>query len=213
MKFCVIGLGRFGYQLSISLAQHGMEVLAIDNNETTIESIQDKVTQAICMRVSDEHTLRSVGIEDMDVVVVATAEDFAESVLVTALLKKELHIPRVIARAINSVHEEILKLVGADNVILPERDMGMRFADKLSIPLIELTHLTDIFAMTQMKTPTSYIGKMIGELKLVRSRKISCIAVKKGEEFILVGNEYRIMEHDILIFAGNRNNLATLVHE
>ena len=213
MKFCVIGLGRFGYQLATSLAQHGMEILVIDSNEATIESIQDKVTQAICMRVTDEHSLRAIGVEDMDVVIVATAENFAESVLVTALLKKELHIPRVIARAINSMHEEILKLVGADTVILPERDMGMRFADKLSIPFIELVHVTDTFAMTQIKAPTSYVGKCISELKPIKTRKLSCVAVQKGDEFVLIGNEYRILEHDVLIFAGSRKNLATLIHE
>jgi len=212
MKYCVIGLGLFGYQLSVSLAEQGGEVLVIDSNEATVESIQDKVTQALCMRVTDEESLRSIGIEDMDVVIVAIAEDFAGSILITALLKKQLNIRKVVARAINSIHEEILKLVGADSVILLERDMGIKIANKLSLP-IELIQITNSFAVTQITAPENYIGKTINELKLTALKKLSCIAVKKGDEFILITGEYQIMEKDILMFAGNRKNLETLVNE
>lgn len=132
MKFCVIGLGRLGYQVAIGLAESGQEVIAIDKDETIIASIADQVTHAICMHVTDEHSLRSVGIDEVDTVIVTMGENLAESILVTALLKKRLNIPTVIARATNEIHRDILKLVGADQVVLPEREVGIRLANSLN---------------------------------------------------------------------------------
>lgn len=132
MKFCVIGLGRLGYQVAIGLAEKGLEVIAIDKDEAIIATIADHVTHAICMHVADEHALRSVGIDEVDTVIVTMGENLAESILVTALLKKRLNIPTVIARASNEIHRDILKLVGADEVVLPEREVGIRLADSLS---------------------------------------------------------------------------------
>ena len=90
MKFCVIGLGRLGYQVAVTLAENGMEVMAVDSNEGIVASIRDKVTQAICMRVTDEASMRSIGVDEMDTVIVAMGENFAQSILITALIKKKL---------------------------------------------------------------------------------------------------------------------------
>lgn len=212
MKFCVIGLGRFGYQLSESLSEQGSEVLAIDSSESLVASIRDKVTQAICIRVTDEESLLALGVGEMDTVVVATGEDFAQTILITMLLKQRLEVPHVIARAINEVHEEILMLVGADKVILPERDMGLKLADKLSLPLVDLIPVTDNFAITQLKAPSSFAGKTIADLKLVKGRNVSCIAVKKGGDIVLVTQDYIVLEKDTLVFAGDRKYLASLIH-
>ena len=129
MKFGIIGLGRLGYHLATTLAENGMEVLGVDSNESIIASIRDNITQAICMRVTDEVSLQSIGIDQMDTVIVAMGENFAQSILVTALLKKRLAIPRVITRAVSDIHKEILILVGADQVVLPEKEVGIHLAD------------------------------------------------------------------------------------
>jgi trk system potassium uptake protein TrkA len=212
MKFCVIGLGRFGDQLARSLAEQGAEVLAIDSNEQIVESIKDHVTQAICVRIRDEESLLAVGVNDMDTVIVATGEDFAQSVLITALLKNHLKMPYVIARAINNIHEEILKLVGANKVILPERDMGVKLADKLSTPLVDLINITELFAITQIKAPHSFVGKTVAEAFKAKQRRVACVAVKKGESVILVSPEYVILENDTLVCAGERKYLTALAH-
>lgn len=212
MKFCVIGLGRFGYQLAISLAEAGAEVLAIDSDADLIEEIRDDVTQAICTRITDEESLLDVGVSEVDTVIVATGENFAQSVLITALLKKRLKLPYVIARAISIIHEEILILVGADKVILPERDMGVKLADKLSIPLVELTPISGQFAVTIIQAPDSFSHRTISELRICKSGRASCIAVKKGDEFILVKQDYLILENDMLVFAGDRKSLTSLGH-
>ena len=87
-----------------------------------------------------------MGVDEIDTVIVAMGENFAQSVLVTALLKKKLHIKQVIARAINSIHKDILEVVGADQVILPEQDVGIRLADNLSLPSWISPALPMIFA-------------------------------------------------------------------
>jgi len=212
MKFCVIGLGRFGYQVSITLAEHGMEVLSIDSSESIVNSIKDKVTQALCMTITDEESLRAVGVEEMDVVVVAMGESFAESILLTALLKRHLNVPFVIARAINAIHENVLTLIGADKVVLPERDMGIRLANNLSLPYVDLVNVTDTFAITQIKTPERFVGKTIAELNLRRKYNVTCIGVQKGESIILVNQDYVILENDQLVFAGDNQHLAALAH-
>ena len=118
MKFGIIGLGRFGYQLARTLAELGCEVVAIDRNEEIVESIRDHVTQAICMNVIDEESLKEIGIGELDAVIVATGESFAQSVLLTTILKRNLHVPYVVARAMNDINEHILKLVCADRVFV-----------------------------------------------------------------------------------------------
>ena len=212
MKFCVIGLGRFGYQISVTLAEHGMEVLSIDNNETIVNSIRDKVTQAICMKVTDEESLQAIGIEEMDTVIVAMGEAFAESILLTALLKKELNVPFVLSRATNRIHENILKLVGADKVVLPERDIGIRIGKNLSLPFVDLVNVTDDFAITQIRTPHSFIGKTVAELKLRKTNHVACIGVHKGGNIILINQDYVVLENDQLVMAGNYKDLSALAH-
>lgn len=210
MKFCVIGLGRFGFQVATVLAEHGMEVVAIDSDESIVASIRDKVTQAICMRVKDEASLISVGIEEMDTIIVATGENFAESVLMTALLKKRLNMPRVIARAINDIHKDILKLVGADQVVLPEKEIGIKVADNLSSPFTDLFRLTQDFSVSQIIAPIRYVGKSLETVNLYKNYLVTCIGIKKDESIIPVGQEYIIQPKDRLIVAGNNDDLRRL---
>lgn len=215
MKFCIIGLGRFGYQLAESLSEAGMEVLGIDKDESIVASIRDKITQAVCMNITDEKALHTLGIEDMDTVVIAMGENFAQSILITALLKKHLNIPKILSRATNKIHEDVLKLVGADVVVLPERDMGIKVAHKLSQPFIDLVNVTPTFAVTQIKTPKSFVGKTIAELQLKKSRNVSCIGVRKSsdeeEKINLINQDYVITEDDHLFLAGETEDLTDLV--
>ena len=207
MKFCVIGLGRLGYQVATTLADHGMEVLAVDSNESIIASIRDNVTQAICMRVTDENSLRSIGIDEMDTVVVAMGENFDQSVLITALLKKKLQTPRVIARAINEIHKEILQLVGADQYILPEREVGIRIADNLSSPFMDLLRLDDTFSISQVMAPDYLIGKTIEDANFFGNFGIKCIGIKHDDQIIDSDPEYVIVSKDKLILSGRNANL------
>jgi trk system potassium uptake protein TrkA len=210
MKFCVIGLGRFGYQLAVTLAENGMEVMAVDSNETIVVSIKDKVTHAICMQVTDEQSLYNISVEEMDTIIVAMGENFAQTILITALLKKRLKIPYVIARAINDIHKEILTLIGADRVILPEKEIGIRLADSLSSPFTDLVRLTKDFSISQIVAPKQFVGKTIGSLNLFKNYQVHCLGAKKQEKIISINKDYVIMEGDRLIFSGYNQDLEKI---
>lgn len=210
MKFCVIGLGRFGYQVATVLSENGMEVLAIDSNESIVASIRDSVAHAIVMNVTDEASLRSVGVDEIDTVIVAMGEDSTESILITALLKKHLKTPYVITRAIDELNKEILSLVGADRVILPEKEIGIRLADNLSSPFVDVTRLAKNFSITNIVAPEEFIGKTMASLNLFEEYEVHCIGKKEEEKIISIGPDYIIKELDKLIFAGPNKNLEKL---
>lgn len=210
MKFCVIGLGRFGYRVATTLVDNGMEVLGIDSSESIVASIRDQITQAVCLRVDDEAALRSVGIEEMDAVIVAMGENFAQSILVTALLKKRLNIPFVITRAVSDIHREILKLIGADQVVLPEQEGGIQLADSLSYPYARLIRLTPQFGIAQTKAPEKFVGKTLKALNLYDRYGVRCIGVRKDDEIISVDSNYIIHDDENLVFVGTINKLIAV---
>ena len=210
MKFCVIGLGRLGYQVAITLADNGMEVMAVDSNENIVASIRDKVTQAICMRVTDEASMRSIGIDEMDTVIVAMGENFAQSILITAILKKKLEINRVIARAINEIHKEILMLVGADQIILPEKEVGIRLADRLSMPFTEIIRLAKNFSISQIVAPKDLVGSTVADAAFPKKWNVNCVGVKHEDKIKSVGPEYVITEGDTLLFSGENEALEKI---
>jgi trk system potassium uptake protein TrkA len=211
MKFCVIGLGRFGYKVATVLAEHGMEVVAVDSNESIVASIRDLVTQAICVRIADETSLRSIGVEDMDAVIVGTGENFAQSILITALLKQRLKVPTVIARGINEIHKEILTLIGANQIILPEQEIGMRLADDLATELTSIMRLTKNFAVAHIQAPKKFIGKTLEELKLLKNYNIQCIGIKKADEIVAADDSYVLLADDKLVCAGAVDRIKELM--
>lgn len=208
MKICVIGLGRFGYQVATTLTDNGVEVLAIDSNDTVINGIKDRVTQAICLDVAHEEALRSIGIEDMDVVVVCLGENFAPSTLITALLKQHFNVPRVIARASDTLHKEILMLIGADQVVLPEQEIGTRLADMLSLPFNALMRLTPTFSLSYRKAPKTCVGKPLSCLH--EQFHVICVGKKQKESIDPLPHDYIIKENDILMYAGSNEALERL---
>jgi len=210
MKFCIIGLGRFGYQLAVSLAENGMDVMGVDENESIIASIRDQITQGVCIEIMDEASLRSIGVDEMDVVIVSMGEDFAQSILITAILKKRLKVERVIARAIHEVHKEILTLIGADHVVLPEKEIGIKLADTLSSPFTDIIRMSHDFSINQMRAPLSFIGNTIRDLRLFEEYNIHCIAIKKDERIYAIDPDHIVTEGDKLIFAGNNDDLTQL---
>ncbi len=209
MKFCVIGLGRLGYQVATGLAENGMEVMAIDSDESIIASIRDHVTQAICMRVTDEESLQSIGINEIHTAVVATGENFAQSILITALLKK-MDVNRVIARAINSIHKDILAVLGADRIILPEKEIGTRLADTLALKFTDMIRLTPDFSIGQVAIPAQFIHQTIKELTLEEKYNVTFIGIKENDDTITKEETYRIQEQDKLIIAGSNKSLEKI---
>jgi len=209
MKFCVIGLGRLGYRVATGLTENGMEVMAIDSDESIIASIRDHVTQAVCMRVTDEESLSSIGIEEIQTAIVATGENFAQSILITALLKK-MGVPRVIARAVNKIHKDILSILGADRTILPEQEVGTRLADTLSLPFTDLVRLAKNFSISMMDAPKRFVGKTPRELELFVKYKVNFVGVQEDEKTITRNLDYTIGDNDKLIFSGENKFLEKI---
>ena len=210
MKFCVIGVGRFGYHVATTLAENGMEVLAVDGNEAIIASIRDQVTQAVCIRIRDEDSLRSIGVEEMDTVIVAMGENFAQSILVTALAKHRLKVSTVITRSISDIHREILLLIGADQVILPEREEGRRIADLLSLPFKAVTRLASNFCISELEAPESFQKKSIKELDFPTTYNVICIGKMEDENIEHLSEEYIVTENDVLLFSGTIKDLSRM---
>lgn len=211
MKFCVIGLGRLGYHVATRLAENNAQVLAIDSNPLLIASIKDNVTHAVCLRVTDEESLRSIGIHEFNTVIVTVGENMAQSILISVLLKKKLGVKQVITRAINEIHKDILKLVGADQVIIPEKQAGIHLADMLTSPFTDFVRLSKDFAVSKLITPTRFVGKTLQSLKLYSTYRVHCFGVEKIEKIITAADpQYIICEGDKLIFGGCDDDLEKL---
>lgn len=211
MKCCVIGLGRFGYQVATTLAENGVEVMAVDSNESIIASIKDHVTQAICMHITDEASLRSLGVDEMDVAVVAIGENLAQSITIAVFLKKGLKVPRVIARAVTEIHRDILKLVGADRVVLPEKDTAIRVADGISASFLDIVRISKQFAVVQLATPKSFVGKTVKEIGFLENYDVHCVGIKDAKDLVVtVTPQYQIKLNDRLICAGMIQDLERL---
>ena len=129
-EFVVFGLGRFGTSVARTLAESGCEVLVVDDNEDKIHEIADYVTHAVCANVTDVDSLESLGISNFDGAIVAIGQNLEASVMVT-ILAKEAGIPYVLAKAQNDLHAKVLKKVGADMVVFPEKETGIRIANNI----------------------------------------------------------------------------------
>lgn len=212
MKFCVIGIGRFGQQVVKTLHKNGAEVLAVDSLQENIAYIRHYTAQAICVTVHDEPTLEAIGVDEMDVIIIAIGENFAESILIATILKKRSNKYRVIARANGQVQKEIFKLIGVDQVISPEEETAIELADTLSCPFTNLARLDDNFSIGLIATPTKFIGKTIAETKLYDRYGISCFAVKSNDIYQSVDQNYVIAKNDLLAVSGKSKIIAELLH-
>ena len=211
MKFCVIGLGRLGHQVATTLAENGMDVMAIDSNEHVVNEICDKVTQAVCIENINEQSLRDVGVDQIPTVIVTMGSDFETSTLITVLLKKEFKTPKVITRATNDTHKKILNLIGADHYISPEKEVGTRLADSLSSPFMDLIRLDEEFCVSQIMTPKRYIHKNPADIDFFNTYNIRCIGIKKEDNSITGDLNCIITQKDKLILAGKNDDLEKFV--
>jgi trk system potassium uptake protein len=212
-QYAVIGLGRFGTSVAHRLYTAGQEVLGIDVNEERVENAELSVTHAIMADTTEEETLKSIGIRNFDCVIVAIGNDMQSSILTTLLLK-ELGVDKVIVKALNKNHGQVLTKVGADWVIYPERDMGERVANQLLSPnMLNYIELSKEYNIEEIILPMSMKGKSLRELDLRAKYNISVIAiVSNGEIIIAPSPDQDIHENDILLVVGNKEDLAVFAN-
>lgn len=212
-SYAVFGLGKFGYSVASALSESQCEVLVIDKDEELIQEIADKVTYAIKADVTEAGVLESLGISNMDVVIVAIAENMEASIMAT-IYAKDVGVPYVLTKAMNELHATILKRIGADEVIFPERSMGQRVAKNLlSGGFIDLFELSSSFSMVEFMVPQPWVGRNLKELNVRDRLKVNVIASKTGEEVnVNMDPNEPLKEDQMLIVVGNNEDLSRILN-
>lgn len=207
----VIGLGRFGSAVALELERLGHEVLAIDRSEELVNDIAHDVTHALQLDAADEDALRSAGAGDFATAIVAISSDAQPSIFATMVLKR-LGVRTVIAKAGSLLHGEILARVGADRVVFPERETGLRLAHSFNVPnVLDYLDIAPNFGIEKIRPPESFIGKSLGELALNTRLGLTPIALRRGQQvFVNPSRDERIADGDELILIGRDDKLEQL---
>ena len=180
-QIAVIGCGRFGMSLAITLGKLGNEVMVIDKDEEIINSIADKVTHAIICDVSVDGSLKELGLANFDICVVAIGSDYKTSIIAT-VEAKELGIPKIIAKATDSVQAMVLRKIGADRVIIPEKDMGVRVANNISNSnILDSINLSDEYSLVEISPMEVWVGKSIKDSEIRNRHHVNIVAIKNKD--------------------------------
>lgn len=211
MDFAVIGIGRFGSSVVRTLYEMGHHVLAIDKDEDALRKVADYCTHVIQLDSTDPEALRAVGITNFDAVVVSIGANVEESILTTLLLK-ELGCKKVWSKAAEELQARVLEKVGADLVIRPERDMGVRVAHSLASPhVVDLLMLSPTYLVEEVTVGNKIAGKNLGELALHTRTGIKVLLVKRDSQIIVApGGETELQAGDVLIVVGSKEQLGRL---
>lgn len=210
-QFVVIGLGRFGTSVAKTLYGLGHDVLVIDANEDVIQEISDSVTHAVQMDATDENALRTLGLRNFDVAVVTIGANIQSSVMVT-LLVKELGVKYIIAKGNSDLHAKVLQKIGADRVILPEKDMGVRVAHNLvSSSILDYIELSPDYSIIEIETPKDWYGESLSSLQLRSKYGINVMAIKRHNDINVSPVAEDIIEpEDIVVAIGSSEDLSKL---
>ena len=179
--FAVIGLDRFGSNLAIHLQRMGHEVIGVDADAEKVRKISDEITHAAIGDPTDEDVLRTLGVRNADIAIVALTENIQSGVLVTLMLK-EMEMDNVIAECTSEIHGRILSKVGADRIIFPERDMGERLAKSLcGTNIVDYIDLSDEYSIMELHTPKHWVGKSLIELNVRAKYNVTVIACRDAQ--------------------------------
>jgi len=212
----VAGLGRFGASLAKVLFGMGHDVLAMDIDEKKVQSMAPEITHAVAADATDEAVLKELGVGNFDVAVVAMGSAIQSSVLSTILLKR-LGVRYVIARAENELHGAILEKIGADKVIYPERDMGIRVAHELTLTDVsDYISLTSDYGVARVEALPSFVGRTLSELELGRGGKweVAVLVIQHEKEFVVTPDRAEpVKSGDVLIVAGKDEKIQQWLTE
>lgn len=210
-QFAVLGLGRFGQSIAKTLLEHGCEVLCCDIKIEKVNEMDKYGSHLIQADVMDSNALDEMGLNNFDIVIVAIGDNLEASLMVT-LAAKEKGVPLVIAKAKNDTQRVILERVGADRVILPERDMGIRIATTLvTTSIIDYIDLSDKFAIAEIEAKSQWIGKTIQKSNIRATTGLNIVAIKRNEKVLVSPTASEIIfEKDILIVIGENSNIQRL---
>lgn len=210
-QYVVIGLGRFGTSVAKTLYALGHDVLAIDQDENLVQEISDSVTHAVQMDAMDENALRTLGIRNFDVAVITIGGNMQASVMVT-LIVKELGVKYIICKGQSELHAKVLYKIGADRVILPEKDMGVRVAHNLvSSNILDYIELSPDYSIIEIEAPKDWYNRSLRELNVRANHGINVMAIKRNDEINVSPNADDMIETgDIVVAIGSTEDLTKL---
>jgi trk system potassium uptake protein TrkA len=220
-RVAVIGLGGFGTYLVKELSRNGFFVLAIDKNRDVIEKIRDFVSKALILNSTNEDAISEVNWNEIDLVIVAIGDPNLEDSILTVALLKQLGVPHIISRASTEFHGKVLRMVGADEIINPEKDMAASYVNRIAMPnVIDMRQLDEKTVISEFIPPAHFVGKSLVELNLRKNYNISVVAVKRstalpkgGRDVKLIANpppQLTIQNEDILVAIGNKTDFDQL---
>ncbi|MEN9580283.1 MAG: hypothetical protein RJA70_3292 [Pseudomonadota bacterium] len=200
----VLGLGQFGAAVAVALSEQGVDVLAVDSDAARVRAVADLVTEAVCLDATDEAALAALGPADRDLCICAIGNDGREASIVASALLKQMGVKRLIARATDPIHERILTLLGADEVVNPELAFAGSLASRLAHAHIRsVTPVRRGLVLTEVAAPSSFIGRNLAALEIPRRFGVTVVAVGRVDaEVVDVPRGDRIIqEGDLLLIA------------
>ncbi len=200
-QFVVMGLGKFGSSVAQTLYISGNDILAIDMDMQKVEEAAKLRINAVQADVTDREAMYKLGLNNFDVAIVSIGSNMEASILATLFLK-ELGVPYVISKAHSEMHEKVLEKIGADRVVFPEREMGIRIATNvLNSNILDYIQLSSDYRVLEILVKQEWVGKTIAELNLRREHDINIIAIKnKNSDTVVSPNpEYPFKEEDVIV--------------
>ena len=207
-QYAVFGLGSFGESVAVTLQELGCEVVVVDNHVERIENISPYVSYAVQADIEDPEVIRSLGARNLDGVVVAVADDMEASIMAT-LVSKEIGVPYVLAKAKNDLHAKVLKKIGADSIIFPEKEIGQSVARNLvSGEFVDWISLSPDYSITEIAVPEKWIGKSLSEIDVRRTKDVNVVGVRIGEKIqVTIDPEEPLQKEMMLIMIGSNEAL------
>jgi len=209
-QYVVLGMGRFGISVAKTLYSLGHDVLAIDINEEIVQSLSNELTHVVSADVLDEDTFKTLGLRNFDVAIVAVGD--LEASMMCTLLLREIGVPFILAKASTSLHGRMLEKIGADKVIYPERDMGLRVGHNLADSnIVDYIELVDNLSIMEVEAPTLMVGKSLAEAELRRLYKVTVVALRRDGEMLVNPNPHdKIKKGDIMVILGTRDSVKAM---
>ena len=203
-SYIVIGLGRFGSEVARRLCQLGCEVLAVDTSSDLVQAISNDVTHAVVADGRDKGVLRALGAGDFDCGIIAIGDSLADYVLTTMNLK-ELGVPKVVCKAHDETHRQVLKKLGADQIVIPEQEQAYRLARSLSSQnVLDYIELSEDYGIIDLPAPSGWAGKNLRELNVRAKLGVNILAVKRENKInVSPAADYTICQGDIVVILGD----------